>query len=186
MSERKLTPKFMLAFPKIFKPNKKDKYEITMVFQKGTDIKELQELVKAAAIETHGKFDKTIGHPFKTHTDEEKLEKYPFFKDAVVVRAETGFAIDTVVDAKRNPILDWKELYTGCFARASVSAYAWTYEEGGIKKKGVKLNLHGIQKISDGERYGSQPGDEFSVLETEDDIDLYANNSTDGEDDSIF
>lgn len=56
-----------------------------------------------------------------------------------------------LVDAARNPIIDKTELYAGCYIRASVNFYGYNN-----RKKGVGCGLLGVQKIADGEPFGTR------------------------------
>jgi len=55
-----------------------------------------------------------------------------------------------VVDRHRQEILDQSEVYSGCYARANISFYA--YNTNG--NKGIACGLNAIQKIRDGEPLG--------------------------------
>ena len=56
-----------------------------------------------------------------------------------------------VVDAFRNPITDPTEVYSGCYGRASINFYG--YNSNG--KKGISAGLLSLQKLSDGEPFGT-------------------------------
>lgn len=56
-----------------------------------------------------------------------------------------------IVDAFRNEITDPTEVYSGCYGRASINFYG--YSRAG--KKGISAGLLSIQKLSDGEPFGS-------------------------------
>lgn len=57
-----------------------------------------------------------------------------------------------IVDAFKNEILDPAEVYSGCYGRASINFYA--YSRGG--KKGISAGLLGVQKLCDGEPFGTR------------------------------
>ena len=63
-----------------------------------------------------------------------------------------------MVDENVAPILDRSEVYSGCYARVSLSFYAFNTNGN----KGVACRLGNIQKLRDGE-----PADEFLTKETE-------------------
>ncbi len=65
-----------------------------------------------------------------------------------------------IVDSDRETIIDQSEFYSGCFARATVSAYAYDY----MGNKGVSFNLLNVQKLDDGEPFSarSRPEDDFA------------------------
>ena len=56
-----------------------------------------------------------------------------------------------IVDAFRNEITDPTEVYSGCYGRASINFYG--YNSNG--KKGISAGLLSIQKLSDGEPFGT-------------------------------
>ena len=56
-----------------------------------------------------------------------------------------------IVDAFRNEITDPTEVYSGCYGRAAINFYG--YNTAG--KKGLSAGLLSIQKLSDGEPFGT-------------------------------
>jgi hypothetical protein len=56
-----------------------------------------------------------------------------------------------IVDAFRNEITNPTEVYSGCYGRAAINFYG--YNNSG--KKGVSAGLLSIQKLSDGEPFGT-------------------------------
>lgn len=56
-----------------------------------------------------------------------------------------------IVDNFRNEITDPGEVYSGCFGRAAINFYG--YNSNG--KKGISAGLLSIQKLSDGEPFGT-------------------------------
>jgi len=55
-----------------------------------------------------------------------------------------------IVDAFKNEITDPAEVYSGCYGRASINFYGYSN-----KKKGIGAGLLSIQKLSDGEPFGT-------------------------------
>lgn len=70
-----------------------------------------------------------------------------------------------VVDAKVQPILDKKEIYSGCYGRISVTFYGYFVD--GVY--GIAGGLGNLQKIKDGERLSNRMDatEEFDVVEEE-------------------
>ena len=68
-----------------------------------------------------------------------------------------------IVDRNVDPILDRSEIYSGCYARVSISIYAFNSNGS----KGIACGLGNIQKIADGEPLGgrTRAEDDFSVYE---------------------
>ena len=65
-----------------------------------------------------------------------------------------------IVDADREPIIDRREVYSGCFGRVSISFYAFNTNGN----KGIACSLNNLQKISDGPMLGghSRAEDDFA------------------------
>lgn len=55
-----------------------------------------------------------------------------------------------IVDNFRNPITDPAEVYSGCYGRACINFYGYNN-----KKKGIGAGLLSIQKLEDGEPFGT-------------------------------
>lgn len=73
-----------------------------------------------------------------------------------------------VVDANVNEVLDSTEVYSGCYGRVSINAYAYNY----MGRKGVSFGLNHVQKLADGEFLGgrSRAEDDFDAVSDDDDI----------------
>lgn len=71
-----------------------------------------------------------------------------------------------IVDKAVKPILDREEVYSGCYARVSLSFYAFNSNGN----KGVACGLGNIQKIRDGEPLGGRTSaaDDFKTEDTDD------------------
>lgn len=76
-----------------------------------------------------------------------------------------------IVDANRELITDPAEVYSGCYGRASINFYA--YSRNG--KKGISAGLLSIQKLHDGEPFGTVGS-----------ADDFADGYTDGADDDFM
>lgn len=71
-----------------------------------------------------------------------------------------------IVDKAVRPILEREEVYSGCYARVSLSFYAFNSNGN----KGVACGLGNIQKIKDGEPLGSRVSatEEFTSIDDDD------------------
>ena len=71
-----------------------------------------------------------------------------------------------VVDADVNPVMTQSEVYSGCYARVSITAFPYKFG----KTSGVSFGLNNIQKVADGEPLGgiSRAEDEFEAYEADD------------------
>ena len=77
-----------------------------------------------------------------------------------------------VVDANREPIFDTSEIYSGVYARASLTFYAFNSNGN----RGIACGLQNIQKVRDGESLGSKAkaeddfDDDFSTASNDGDF----------------
>ena len=72
-----------------------------------------------------------------------------------------------VVDKDVQPVLDSTEVYSGCYARASVNFYP--FNKAG--NRGIACGLNNVQKLADGDYLGgrSRAEDDFDAVEDDDD-----------------
>ena len=154
MGEKATTPKFRVSFPNVFKAsafdeNSEAKFDVVALFEDGTDLSGLKDACEAAAIEKWGKkVPKNCKTPFHDGNDKE----YDGYADATWVRFSSKRR-PGVVDQNVQPIIDPSEFYGGCYAIATVNAYA--YGGPGTKfQAGVALGLQNIQKVAEGEPFG--------------------------------
>lgn len=162
-----MTPKFRVSYPAVFEAKSfKDqaaKFSVVMIFDKKTDLKELKRAAVNAAIEKFGpreKWPKKFKLPFRDG-DEERADT-PGYENSIFVTA-TSKQRPGVVDKQLNPIISEDDFYAGCYARATLIAFA--YDQAG--NRGVSFSLQNIQKIEDGERFGGRRNaeDEFEVID---------------------
>ena len=168
-----VTPEARLVFPNLFEPTSfensgKETYNAVLVFPKGTDLTALREAVRACA--TAGL--KSVGGARNPIRDgNEKAEEWgEVFRDAKFIRISSQFE-PAVVDRQRQPILDQKAVYSGCYARAAVRCYA--YDTKG--NKGVSFGFDAIQITRDGEHLGGGAAsvalfDDLPATDSADDI----------------
>ena len=153
MADVIMTPEFRCSFPAVFKArsSKSDdgsdgtpKYGITMLFAKDADLSKLKAAAKEAAKEKWGdKIPKNLRSPFRDQGDKE-LEGYV---EGCVFITASSLQKPGLVDRNREDIIDETEFYAGCYARATVRAFA--YDKKG--NKGVAFGLNNVQKLRDGE-----------------------------------
>ncbi|MGN0609873.1 MAG: DUF2815 family protein [Oscillospiraceae bacterium] len=89
----------------------------------------------------------------------------PAYKGHYFINANSRTA-PQIVDRNLNPILDRDEVYSGCYARVSLTFYAFNSNGN----KGVAVGLGNIQKIKDGTPLGgrSTAKDDFSKVSDDD------------------
>ena len=165
-----MTPRFRVSFPNVFRPGKvmeqgqTPKFNVTMLFPKGTDLTPLKNAVIECLTEQFGP-DRTkwpkVRVPFRDQ-GEKTFEGYE--AGATFINA-TSNNKPGLVDHNRVDILDEHEFYPGCYARATVRPFY--YDKRG--NKGVAFGLQNIQKLGDGEPLGgrSKPQDDFEAVPAE-------------------
>lgn len=164
-----VTKEFRVSFPSVFKPrtnsNGKDTYSIQMLFPKTTDMTDIKELLKAAMVEKWPNADtrpKNLVNPLKdgdTDVMEDgtlRKEKYPELEGHWLLTASSMSKVG-VVDQDVQPILDESVFYSGCYARASIHAYAYGPDaKNKTKKNGIGLGLNNVQKLRDGDSFNGR------------------------------
>lgn len=198
-----ITHEFRVSFPALFTPKafeqQEPKYSIVMLFDKKIDLSKpatnkagqplsesMKKAVFNAATEKWGpkeKWPKNLRLPFR---DGSEREDTPGYKGTTFVSASSKIQ-PGLVNQLRQPILNERDFYAGCYARAELIAFA--YDKAG--NKGVSFSLQNVQKLRDGEVFSGRKNaeDVFDAVDDgSDDADSYpadAEAST-GDDDDIF
>lgn len=162
--ETLITPEFRVSFAHVFrpqppmagsKPDAKPKYGVTMLFAPGADLSKLKAAAAEAAQEKFGKrladpiFAAKVRTPFRDQGEKPELEGY--VKGSIFVNA-TSAQRPGLVDHNVQAIINEADFYSGCYAVASVNAFA--YEQMG--NVGVAFGVNNIQKVRDGEPLGGR------------------------------
>lgn len=161
------TSVFRAAFVHVFEPHmapgaKEAKFSVVMLFQKDDPIlKELKAAAQAAAKEKWGdKIPPGLKSPFRSGAEKSHLDG--FGPDVVFITATTKQK-PGLVDQRLQPIENSQEFYSGCYARATVNAFA--YDTAG--NKGVSFGLQNLQKVRDGAPFGrTRATDDFDAVES--------------------
>lgn len=160
------TPEFRVSFPAVFQAKsaaegQEPKFSITMLFPKTTDITPLKNAVAAAIREKWGddktKWPKGMRLPFRDGAEKD----YEGYADTTFCTASSKMR-PGLVARDMTPIISPEEFYGGCYARATIAAFA--YDKAG--NKGVSWGLRNIQKIKDGEPFSgrSKPEADFEPI----------------------
>lgn len=165
MSTKVVTGKVRLSFCQLFEPKAIDggapKYSVTLLIPK-SDTATLGK-IKAAMSEAADNFRKKNGaaalpaNPINPLHDGDGVkpssgEPYgPECKGCYVMAVSCSESQKpVVVDAFGNAITDPGEVYSGCYGRASINFYGYNN-----RKKGIGAGLLAIQKLHDGEPFGT-------------------------------
>jgi hypothetical protein len=78
--------------------------------------------------------------------------KYPGYEAGAVFIRASNEKKPGVIDARKNPIVNEADFYSGCYVRAHI--HAFYYDNNG--NKGISFGLDNVQKIRDGEPLGGR------------------------------
>lgn len=191
-----ITPEFRVSFPALFTPKgfeqQEPKYSLVMLFDKKTNIKKattnkkgeplsvsLWDAAQNAATEKWGadkaKWPKNLKMPFRDGSERADTPGY----DNTIFITSSNKNQPGLVDQSRQPILNEKDFYAGCYARAELIAFA--YDKAG--NKGVSFSLQNVQKLRDGEPFSGRKAAEDVFDAVEDGSDDESSYEKDGEDD---
>lgn len=175
------TPLCRVSFAgSLFKPRAQqaggvEKYGCTLIFQKNVDKSPLENALKGVILAQWGEkgLERAkaglIKSPFLDGAGKEARNKST--GDLHPGYGEDMFFIR--VQSIRAPIVRWKsenlpateeEIYSGCYGKAVLNAFAWTNAQNG---DGVSFGIQMFQKLQEGERLGGGGGiDPTSWMET--------------------
>lgn len=171
------TPTFRVSYPNVFQAKKndlngKDEFSVVALFPKGADLSQLIAAAQKAIVDKWGpdksKWPANLRSPFRKQQEKAKdvdgKQVLPpgHEEDAVFLNLKSQQR-PGVVDQNVADIIDQSQFYAGCYARASVNAYA--YDQKG--NRGVSFGLGNIQKVKDGEPFGNRakPEQDFAPIE---------------------
>lgn len=150
-----------------------EKYSVSLIIPKSDKktISDIETAIDNAIKEGVSKFGGKIPNkaalklPLRDGDLERDDEAY---KDSFFVNANSTTA-PQIVDTKVQPILDRNEVYSGVYARVSITFYAFNSNGN----KGIACGLGNIQKVRDGEPLGGRSNaiDDFTTLDDEDFLD---------------
>lgn len=154
-----MTPEFRVSYPNVFKAKKndlngKDEYSLVALFPKGADLSKLKAAAQAAIEKKWGtdrtKWPSQLKSPFRDQS-ERKIKG----TDQLAAGHEAGAIFINlkssqkpgVVDQNLQDIINEQDFYPGCWARATITVYA--YDQKG--NRGVAFGLQNIQKTKEGD-----------------------------------
>lgn len=176
-----VTGEVRLSYAHLFEPhasfeNQQPKYSTVILVPKSdkVTIKKIQAAQKAAleagkSTKFGGTIPKNWKNTFRDGDEEMDLEKNPEYEGMMFMTISNAQK-PGLVDKNVEPIMDQSELYSGCYARVSMNAFPFSASGN----KGVSFGLNHVQKLRDGDPFGSitRAEDDFDPIEDEDDEDL--------------
>lgn len=173
MAEKIHTPAGVARFVALLQPRqRKDKkgvnsgepkYEITLIFDEDTDLRQMKKDAMAVGIEKFGpKFPEMVkkgkyNWPFTPNEDRVNDDDEPIvgFEESGTHVKFKSTSKPGLVDANAEPIMEKSEIYDGMTARVSCRPFAYENES-----KGVSYFLINVQKLDDGKRLSGDPSAE--------------------------
>jgi hypothetical protein len=173
VSTKVITGVVRLSYASLWEPKSinggEPKYSVSVIIPKGDNktIGAINAAIDAAIKESAGKFGGKVPSkaslklPLRDGDAERDDDAY---ESAYFVNANSKVA-PQVVDKALNPILDKTEVYSGCFARVSLTFYAFNSNGN----KGIACGLGNVQKVKDGEPLGGRSSAESDFTSAVDD-----------------
>ncbi len=161
--QKVITHEFRVSFPAVLQPkafqDQEAKYSLVMLFPKNVDLSKpakgsansLKHAAFNAATAMWGpkeNWPKNLRMPFRD--GDEKADTMGYAGHIFVTASSKNQP--GLVDQSLTPILNEKDFYAGCYARAEVAAFA--YDKMG--NKGVGFALMNVQKLRDGEPFSGR------------------------------
>ena len=175
-----ITGKVRLSYANVWEPASinggEEKYSVSLIIPKSdtTTIGAIQAAVDAAIEAGIGKFGgkkpnkASIKLPLRDGDIERPEDEN--YKDAYFINANSRTA-PQIVDRKVQPILDRDAVYSGCYARVSITLYAFNSNGN----KGIACGLGNIQKLEDGEPLGGRTTASTDFASVDDDEEDFLN-----------
>lgn len=166
-----ITNKVRINYPNLFEPKMVDlsnekRYSVVILIPK-SDIQTIEKIKEAIKLEKN----KLLENFKNIDLDEIKLPlRDGDIEKGDIKEYENHYFINAtskykpgIVDKKLNKIDDEKEIYPGCYVRASINFYYFN-KAGQV---GIGCGINNIQKLADGEyiHINSRPEDDFSIIE---------------------
>jgi len=176
-----ITPEARASYAFVLKqgkpmPGKEPKYSISLLFPKDADFTLAKKMASDALQEKFGArladlnstdpkkkaaaeaFKARLKSPFRDQGEKDSAGYEP----GCIFITATAKNRPGVVDASGADILEERQVYSGCYVRASLRAFAYDVD-GGV---GVAFGLQNVQKLRDGEPLGgrSRPEDDFEPV----------------------
>lgn len=185
------TPVFRVSYPNVFKPkrndlNGKDEFSIVCLFKKGENLDKLKAAAQKAITDKWGsdkaKWPSNLRSPFRDQAerakevDGKRILPAGHEEGAIFLNLKSSQR-PGVVDQNVQDIINEADFYAGCYAIASVNAYA--YDQKG--NRGVSFGLGNIQKVRDGEPLGNRakPEQDFAPIAVEESSGASTGSATD-------
>lgn len=168
-----ITPVGRMSFPVLVEPKQinntgEPKYQLTVLFDKAAqqtqDFKDLQAAVEKAITDKWGaNRPRKVKSPFMTIDDLRNKVPAGYTEEHVFIRLASTSPVGVVAQQPDGTMRRCetagdikREMYAGCYGKASVNVYAWEHNVGGA---GVSFGLANVCKTAEGEPFGASNAD---------------------------
>ncbi len=150
------TGKVRLSYANVWEPKPdqsgREKFSVSLIIPKGSATEaKIKQAIKALREDPEAKQvwgGKTAGIRIPLRDGDVDREGDPAYENMMFLNANSPASHPPrIVDKNKNEILDHSEVYSGCYAQAVITLFA--YNSNG--NKGIGVGLGGIRKLSDGE-----------------------------------
>lgn len=180
MATRVVTGKVRLSFPHLFEPysmnpEKDDpKYSVMLLIPKSDKdtLSKIREAEKEAAeigknTKFSGKIPANLASIIKDGDEDGSAEDYPERAGMIymTISADRKFK-PGIVDKNVSDILDQSEVYSGVYAKVSMTAFPYKFGDGPGGKKGISFGLNNVQILGGGDSLagGKRAEEEFEAV----------------------
>jgi hypothetical protein len=111
----------------------------------------MKDCMKNAAVKYFGEGKVPTGMRNPLRDGAEKAQEWPFYAGHLFINTSTKNKPGLVNQANK-PITDPDEIYSGCWVRVELNAFAYAQKGN----KGVSFGLNNVQKLGDDERFGGR------------------------------
>jgi len=182
-----ITPVGRLSYAYVFKPRKKenesdrDVYDCTLILESPKNMapdeleryKRLKQLVDATKEKKWPNSKTLVTSPFRHGMSKPiildgynppkplPLENNPEYIDKIVIKGVSYGRKPKVKDEFNQPLLDPDQLYSGCYGRLWLTAFAYDKPS-----RGISFGLQGVMKVTDGEPLGGGGGNDEAAFKS--------------------
>ena len=169
-----VTGKVRLSYEHLWEPvaikDGEPRYSVSLIIPKSDTktVKAIQDAVEQAKQDGKAKFGGKIPANLKLPLRDGDIERPEdeAYANSYFINCNSKDK-PQIVDRNVQPIIDRSEVYSGCYARVSISLYPFNTNGN----RGIACGLGNIQKVADGEPLGgrTRAEDDFEAYEDEDD-----------------
>ena len=173
MAVKVVTGKVRLSYANLFEARASQeggeaKYSVSLIIPKKDTAtieaikKAIDEVIQAEKAAKFGGKDKGLKYPLR---DGDMEKDDPAYEGCMFINASSKQR-PIILNEDKQPVIDAREVYSGCFGRASINLYAFNSNGN----KGIAAGLNAIQKVADGDSLGGAYTESAAADDFTDDI----------------